>query len=220
LLFHLALSQSRQKPFRSRWLSGYIGHGAEDRLTIDERKNVEDGWGELLAAAQKGDAAAYRVFLTSVTPFIRAVVRSRRCTDEINDVVQDSLLTVHRVRHTYEPGRPVKPWLAAIATRRAIDSRRRRGRIGAREMHNDPAYETFADPQANKEETGDPARSLSQMTSGLSPGQKEAIALVKLKEMSLVEASAISGQSVAALKVNIHRAIKKMRLGLSKEPRE
>jgi RNA polymerase sigma-70 factor (ECF subfamily) len=220
LLFHLALSQSRQKPFRSRWLSGYIGHGAEDRLTIDGRKNVEDGWGALLAAAQKGDAAAYRVFLTSVTPFIRAVIRNCRYTDDIDDVLQDSLLTVHRVRHTYEPGRPVKPWLAAIATRRAIDSMRRRGRIGAREMHNDPAYETFADPQANKEETGDPARSLSQMTSGLSPGQKEAIALVKLKEMSLVEASAISGQSVAALKVNIHRAIKKMRLGLSKEPRE
>jgi RNA polymerase sigma-70 factor (ECF subfamily) len=58
------------------------------------------------------------------------------------------------------------------------------------------------------------------MSSGLSKGQKEALDLVKLKEMSLVEASAVSGQSVASLKVNIHRAIKKMRLNLSKEPRK
>ncbi len=143
-----------------------------------------------------------------------------RWTDGTDDVVQDALLTVHRVRHTYEPGRPVKPWLAAIATRRAIDAMRRRGRIGAREVHNEAAYETFADPQANKQEAGDSARALAQMTSGLSPAQKEALELVKLKELSLVEASAVSGQSVASLKVNIHRAIKKMRLSLSKAPRE
>ncbi|MBA2770984.1 MAG: sigma-70 family RNA polymerase sigma factor [Sphingomonas sp.] len=188
---------------------------------MDDGKATDEGWGELLAAAQGGDAAAYRLFLTSVTPFIRAVVRNcGRWTDGADDVVQDALLTVHRVRHTYEPGRPVKPWLAAIATRRAIDAMRRRGRIGAREVHNEAAYETFADPQANKQEAGNSARSLARMTSGLSPAQKEALELVKLKELSLVEASAVSGQSVASLKVNIHRAIKKMRLSLSKAPRE
>ncbi len=181
----------------------------------------DEGWGELLSAAQKGDAAAYRVFLTSVTPFIRAVVRNRgRWADDVDDVVQDVLLTVHRVRHTYEPGRPVKPWLAAIATRRSIDALRRRGRIGAQEVHNEPAYETFADSLANNENAVDAAQVLKQMTADLSPGQKKALELVKLKEMSLVEASSVSGQSVAALKVNIHRAMKKMRLNLTKEPRQ
>jgi RNA polymerase sigma-70 factor (ECF subfamily) len=175
----------------------------------------------LLSAAQLGDAAAYRLFLTSVTPFIRSVVRnSGRWSEDTEDVVQDALLTVHRVRHTYEPGRPVKPWLAAIATRRSIDAMRRRGRIGAQEVHNEPAYETFADPRANNEDALDTARVLNRMTGELSPGQKEALELVKLKEMSLVEASSVSGQSVSALKVNIHRAMKKMRLGLSKEPPE
>lgn len=193
---------------------------AEDCLTIEGRKD-DESWGELLAAAQRGDAAAYRLFLVSVTPFIRAVVRnSGRWPDDVDDIVQDSLLTVHRVRHTYEPGRPVKPWLAAIANRRSIDAMRRRGRIGSQEVHNEAAYETFADPHANNGEAQDTARVLAQMTSGLSPGQKEALALVKLKELSLVEASSVSGQSVAALKVNIHRAIKKMRRNLSKGPRE
>ncbi len=138
----------------------------------------------------------------------------------VEDVVQDVLLTVHRVRHTYEPGRPVKPWLAAIVARRSIDAMRRRGRIDAREVHNEPAYETYADPRATSVEAGDAAAALSRMAGNLSPGQKEALELVKLREMSLAEASAESGQSIASLKVNIHRAIKKMRLNLAKGPPE
>lgn len=132
--------------------------------------------------------------------------------------MQDALLTLHRVRHTYEPGRPVKPWLAAIVSRRAIDAARRRGRVGAREVHNELAYETFADPQANEDRIEDAPRTLAGMTSGLSAGQKQALDLVKMQELSLNEASAVSGQSVASLKVNIHRAIKKMRANLAKDP--
>ena len=173
-------------------------------------------WGDLLAAAQAGDAGAYRRFLTDILPFVRAVAR-RRCWSEdmAEDVVQDALLTLHRVRHTYELGRPVKPWLAAIVTRRAIDASRRRGRIGAQEVHNDVAYETFSETRPNEDDMRDAGRTLAGMTSGLSAGQKEAIDLVKLNEMSLAEASAASGQSVASLKVNIHRAIKKMRANLA-----
>ena len=194
---------------------------AEDCLTIRGRRAVDEHWGELLAAAQKGDVAAYHLFLTSITPFIRSLIRKRDWhSDGVDDVVQDVLLTVHRIRHTYEPGRPVKPWLAAISARRSIDAMRRRGRIGAKEIHDEVAYETFADSQANQEEAGDPGREIARMTNGLSRGQKEAIELVKLREMSLVEASSASGQSVASLKVNIHRAIKKMRANLSKDPLE
>ncbi|MBA2467206.1 MAG: sigma-70 family RNA polymerase sigma factor [Sphingomonas sp.] len=137
--------------------------------------------------------------------------------DGVEDVVQDVLLTVHRVRHTYEPGRPVKPWLAAIVARRSIDALRKRGRIGTREVHNELAYETFADSAANQSEAGDDARTLAQMMDDLTPRQREALELVKLREMSLLDASARSGQSVALLKVNIHRAIKKMRLALHRD---
>ncbi|HXG99332.1 MAG TPA: RNA polymerase sigma factor [Sphingomicrobium sp.] len=176
-----------------------------------------DRWGDLLAAAQTGDAAAYRRFLTEILPFIRALASRRAGSDAgVDDIVQDTLITVHRIRHTYQPGRPVKPWLAAIATRRTIDALRRQGRVARREVSDELAYETYADPEANKEEAEDSSRSLKRMTDDLSPGQKEAIILVKLKQLSLAEASAVSGQSVAALKVNIHRAIKKMRAMLAK----
>lgn len=140
--------------------------------------------------------------------------------DAIEDVVQDVLLTVHRVRHTYEPGRPVKPWLAAIASRRSIDAMRKRGRVTRQEIHHPGAYETFADPDANNPGAAAAAAAVEPMLAMLTPGQKEALELVKLREMSLVEASAASGQSIASLKVNIHRAMKKLRLHVDKDPAE
>ena len=180
-----------------------------------------DRWGGLLAAAQLGDADAYRAFLNAILPFARAIARRRCWSDDMaEDVVQDALLTVHRVRHTYQPGRPVAPWLAAIVTRRAIDAARKRGRIGRQEVFNEAAYETFADPHAKEPLDGDASRTLARMAEGLSRGQREAIELVKVREMSLAEASEVSGQSIASLKVNIHRAMKKMRLNLPKDPPE
>ena len=130
------------------------------------------------------------------------------------DVVQDALLTLHRVRHTYQPGRPVEPWLAAIVARRAVDAMRRRGRQDRNEVHDAGAYETFADPEANSSDAVGAADALARMMAELSPKQKEALDLVKLREMSLAEASAESGQSIPSLKVNIHRAIRKLRLGI------
>jgi RNA polymerase sigma-70 factor (ECF subfamily) len=191
----------------------------EKKVTAGDGHHEREEWGALLAAAQRGDAVAYRAFLTAILPFVRAIAR-RRCWSEdmIDDVVQDALLTVHRVRHTYQPGRAVEPWLAAITVRRAIDAARRRGRIGRRERHDEAAFETFADPQANEPMEADAARSLARITGQLSRGQQEAIDLVKVREMTLAEASLASGQSIALLKVNIHRAMKKMRLSIAKGP--
>jgi len=178
----------------------------------------EESWGDLLAAAQRGDGVAYRRFLIAVTPFLRALARRRIHADEVvEDVVQETLLTVHRVRHTYEHGRPVEPWLAAIVARRAIDALRKSSRTGARELHNPLAYETFAEPSANTIEAGESAKELARLMGGLPPRQKEALELTKLKELSLDEASAESGQSVASLKVNVHRAIKRMRIEIGKD---
>ncbi|MBY0335907.1 MAG: RNA polymerase subunit sigma, partial [Acetobacteraceae bacterium] len=83
-------------------------------------------WSGLMAAAQGGDAAAYERLLREVAPFLRAIAR-RRIADpaEVEDAVQDTLLTLHALRHTYDPARPLRPWLAAIAERRAVDRVRR-----------------------------------------------------------------------------------------------
>jgi RNA polymerase sigma-70 factor (ECF subfamily) len=186
-----------------------MSDGAQSQASAQDKT-----WSRLMAAAQDGDSAAYARLLHDVSPFVRVLVR-RRCADpdRAEDIVQEVLLTLHRVRHTYDPARPFTPWLAAIAGRRSIDALRRRGRLAAHEVSEPYAYETFADPAANKDvEAGDAAQALAGLIGALPAGQREALELLKLKEMSLLEASRLSGQSVAALKVGVHRAIKTLRL--------
>jgi RNA polymerase sigma-70 factor, ECF subfamily len=190
--------------------------GSRGRATNDRAS--DKSWSDLLAAAQRGDAAAYRAFLQAILPFARAIARRHlRSEEAVEDAVQDALLTLHRIRHTYEPGRPVEPWLAAIVNRRSIDIARRSGRTGSREVHDETAFETFADPGANKQEAAEAADSIAHMLGELTPKQREAVELVKLKEMSLAEASAESGQSIGSLKVNVHRAIQRLRRGLNRD---
>lgn len=192
----------------------------EADLTEASDRETHRGWAALLAAGQRGDTAAYHRFLEAILPFVRAVARQRSHADVlVEDIVQDALLTVHRVRHTYQPGRPVEPWLATIIARRAIDANRRLGSVERREVSDPVAYETFADPTANREEASESAEEVARMMAGLTPKQKEAIELVKVKEMTLAEASAVSGQSVGSLKVNVHRAIQRIRRGLKGEGR-
>jgi len=177
-------------------------------------------WSRLMASAQSGDRRAYEQLLRDVLPFIRAVVaRQHRRPDRLEDVVQDVLVTLHRVRHTYDPGRSFQNWIATIARRRSIDALRRRGRLDAAEVRDEQAYETFADPRANTDmEMGFRADGLRSAIAALPQSQREAVELLKIKEMTLIEASRASGKSVAALKVNVHRAIRTLR-GLMKGER-
>lgn len=169
-----------------------------------------------MAHAQNGDRVAYRALLEGVTPYLRAMA-ARRFKDpaDIEDAVQDVLLTVHAVRHTYDPGRPFGPWLVAVANRRIIDRLRRQLRVHARELEFTAEHETFSAEQTNLPAgVGDiPAddRALHAAIENLPPDQRQAVRLLKLREMSLKEAAQASGRSVSALKVATHRAMKSLR---------
>ena len=70
----------------------------------------------LMAAAQDGNADAYQSLLRSCLPLIGSMARASGVpADRVEDVIQDVLMTLHRVRHTYDPARPFTPWLRAIA---------------------------------------------------------------------------------------------------------
>jgi RNA polymerase sigma factor (sigma-70 family) len=83
-----------------------------------------------MAAAQAGDRAAYETLLRDCIPFIARVARGEGIRpDLIDDVVQETLLTVHRARQTYDPNRSFTAWLRTIAQRRVINGLRRTGRM-------------------------------------------------------------------------------------------
>ena len=169
-------------------------------------------WSIAMARAQQGDRHAYRCLLEEITPYLRALaVRHIGNRSDIEDTVQDILLTIHAVRNTYDPSRPFGPWLVAIARRRIVDGLRRRGRVGAHETALGPEHETFSASETNLQEQAADARMLREALARLSSGQRDAIRMLKLEDMSLKEASAASGMSVAALKVATHRALKSLR---------
>ncbi len=171
---------------------------------------------DLMAAAQDGDQRAYAALLRTVTPYLRRQVRRYlRDAGEVEDVVQEILLTVHRVRHTYDPARPFRPWLVAIAKRRIIDRLRGRIRRDAREVVVAPDDETFTEAAANTIEEEPDHSALHAAVAALPEGQRRAVELLKFQDLSLKEASAVSGMSIGALKVAGHRAYKALRAALA-----
>src|ERR1700687_440582 len=165
-----------------------------------------------MARAQAGDAASYRRLLIAVPPYLRAIAaRHHRERSDVEDSMQDILLTVHAVRHTYDPKRPFKPWLIAIARRRIIDRLRAQGRRRARETFLSPEHETFAAPEANLYEAEPDTRALRDAVAQLPDAQRQAVTMLKIQEKSLKEVSAATGMSIVALKVTTHRAVKNLR---------
>ena len=175
----------------------------------------------LMASAQDGDRAAYERLLRACLPVIQAVARGQGVpADRVDDVVQDTLLTVHNARRTYDPARPFTPWLRAIAQRRAIDALRRHGRQRTREIHAPLAYEDHPDPAAPAGQAldqADRARRLRAAVAGLPDGQRQAVEQLGLQERTLDEAAASTGRTKGALKVNLHRALKTLRARLGGE---
>lgn len=184
---------------------------------MSEGDDGDDHLGGLMRAAQDGDRAAYRRLLAEIAPRVRRAV-SRRFAflsrADVEDVVQDVLLSVHTARATYDPARPFEPWLMAIARNRTTDMARRHIRQGQRELSVAEYPETSADDGTHTEESLVDADALQHAMANLPEGQRTAIELVKLREMSLKEASAVSGMSIGALKAATHRATRALRAAL------
>jgi len=168
-----------------------------------------------MQAAQAGDAGAYLDLLRAVTPRIRGIVARQRGfagTEAVEDLVQDVLLSLHAVRATYDPRRPFMPWLLAIVRNRLVDGARCYGRIAAHEVGVEDLEVTFANAATNSDwGTYGDVEELHRAIQSLSPRERQAIELLKLREMSLKEASAASGVSIGALKVATHRAMAALR---------
>lgn len=193
---------------------------ARSQGTAVEARAADDArWAALMLRAQDGDKVAYHQLLQEIAPYVRAI--SRRYLgrgEDAEDAVQEVLLVVHGIRHTFERGRPFKPWLGTIASRRCIDLLRRRTHRARHEL-GDP---TYVDEHAH----GDPgpeatlarehdAQRVRKAVDGMPPRQRQAIDLVRLKELSLNEASAHSKQSVGSLKVACHRAMTSLQRALA-----
>lgn len=163
--------------------------------------------------AQHGDKEAYALVLRAMLPAIRSFARRRIFDDVVlEDVIQDTLLTVHRLRHTYDPSRPLLPWIAAITSARAIDTLRKSGRSQRREVIDEMVMATAADPNA-REPFGqlETRQELDRLLDKLPARQRHVLEMVKLREMTLDDAAIESRLSISAVKSLLHRAFARLR---------
>jgi len=171
----------------------------------------------LMAAAQRGDAASYRALLKACLPVVAGIARAQGVRgDAVDDVVQDTLMTVHHARASYDPTRPFLPWLRAITQRRAIDRLRRPARR-PQEVYDPLAYEAEVDPTPAPNaglEARERDAALARAVAALPDGQRQAVEHLGLRELSLDETAALTGRTKGALKVNLHRALKALRTNL------
>jgi len=152
---------------------------------------------------QEGDADAYRVLLDDIKPALLHILR-RWATDrdELQDLVQEALLALHRARHSYDLLQPFEPWLFSIVRYVAARYRRRRMRRMSWELLVDEIEERPGAPEF------DPEARLEDVLEQLPPAQREAFTLLKLEGLSVEQAALRTGTTVGALKVRAHRAYK------------
>jgi RNA polymerase sigma-70 factor (ECF subfamily) len=179
-----------------------------DRDVFDQQVRL------LMRDVQAGDKAAYIAVLSAVTPRLRRFVRAqRRFLDaaDVEDLVQDVLLSMHGSLASYDASRPFMPWLLVIARYRLADAGRRH--VGkAREVRAGDVGVTLDDVAANVSDDGiEDVEALQAAIRGLPASQRQAIELLKLQELSLKEAAAATGSSISALKVATHRAMHSLR---------
>lgn len=156
-----------------------------------------------MARAQDGDSAAYRALLDHCQRWLTRYFRNKIAPSEIDDLVQDTLLSVHRKRATFDPARAFLPWLAAIARYRWIDRLRQTYRHAAEALPDAIAVGSHeAEVTAHI--------SLSGLLDQLPSGQALAIRLVRIDGLAVADAATQSGQSESLIKVNIHRGLKRL----------
>jgi RNA polymerase sigma factor (sigma-70 family) len=172
------------------------------------RAETEAEWAVLMTAAIDGDDAAYQRLLTSLAGSLRGLVRrgcqrAGRPTADVEDVVQETLLAIHLKRHTWEPGRPIGPWVSAIARNKLVDSLRRQGRrvevalddLGA-ELQADEATVDATGPQ------------IDRMLETLSHGQRDVVRAISLDGTSIGDTAARLNMTEGAVRVALHRGLK------------
>lgn len=182
---------------------------SQDRRTNQKLslQDAEDRWRNLFLAALAGDDEKYLVFLNETALHLRGYFRRRlpQSADEIEDLVQETLLAVHIQRHTYDPGRPLTAWMHAIASYKLVDRWRAHG---SRELLTDPLDgddEAFAFTDMN---ATDARIDIQSLLARLPDRYRLPILHVKLNGISIAEAAAASGMSESAVKVGIHRGLK------------
>ena len=158
---------------------------------------------------QAGDFAAARSLIDRVSPQLHRFLQLQTANRaDAEDLLQEAWLRIHRVRHTYRPGRPLLPWIYAIARRVRVDHYRKALRTAIREQPLEDLSETAVAEAPQAED-------LEELLAPLSDSQREVLEMLKVAGMSLQEVAQATSCSVGSVKQQVHRAYERLRQTMS-----
>jgi RNA polymerase sigma-70 factor (ECF subfamily) len=184
---------------------------ANDMPLETPANDVEASLKPLWLRAQLGDEVAYREALEKVAMLVRGFLRRRMQSmpDEVEDLVQETLLALHLQRGTFDPAVPVSAWVTAVARYKLVDLWRRRGK---REHLHDALDDVEEALMVDETDDAGAQRDLDKLLQALPEVQRMAIVMTKIEGLSVAEASLRSGISESAIKVQVHRGLKRLAL--------
>jgi RNA polymerase sigma-70 factor (ECF subfamily) len=191
------------------------GRGREGEASAEGAGDADARWSDWMVRAQAGDAESYRRLLTEIGGVVEAYLRRRFGHREwVDDCVQESLLAMHRARHTYDPRRRFWPWMVTIVKHKAVDMLRRDTVRARTEILSDDARSPAATTPGSRR---DSALDAERLLGWLGPEYRQALVLTKLEGCSIDEAAAVAGVSPSAMKTRVHRAIRQVQRRLESE---
>ncbi len=196
------------------------GNTGKDSVKILFPMDPDNNPEMLMARYQEGDFAAATALIDRLSPQLhRFFVTQFSSREDADDLLQETWLQIHKVRHTYRPGEPVLPWFYAIARHVRVDHYRKAIRTRAREQRLEAMPELAAPICAESRRAHD----LEALLAPLPESQREVIQMLKVAGMSLEEVARATASSVGSVKQKVHRAYEKLRetmsaIGLGKGP--
>jgi len=173
---------------------------------------AEAEWEALMRQATAGDGAAYRRLLASLTPALRAIVR-RNCgrigldAGEAEDVVQETLLAIHLKRDTWEPDRPIGPWIMTIARNKLVDARRRKGSVSTAPIED---FVDILSVAAGSVDEDLDRLDLDRLIARLGDRDRALVRALAIEGCSVRDTAARLNMSEGAVRVALHRAVKRL----------
>lgn len=174
-------------------------------------KPQDKQWQDWAAAAQGGNKQAYRRLLSALGPYIRNLVApSLANPDGAEEIMQETLLSVHKSLKTYDPAKPFKPWLLAIVNFRKTDYLRKHytARQNSKTSLEDP---DFLREHVTRPDYAGEWKDMKEALATLPRRQRHIFCLTKIKGYTAQEVAIMLNMNISAVKVSAHRSARKLR---------
>ncbi len=171
----------------------------------------EDKYAEIISLFSSGlggDQAAYEKFLSAINPMLRRMVEKRIASADVEDVVQEILISIHKSRHTYDGQRPIMPWLASIANFRITDHLRKHYSQMRHKTFDIADYENLLSDVTQEVSVSE---SIDELLEDVSKKHKKILTMMHIDGHTAKEIGKQLDMNESAVKVASHRAIKKIR---------